>query len=68
VIDMSDTQDAARWRYTQREGYFSCGPCSTDGDWYGYSVGIQKKGDSVNLSVQGRGASLAEALDEALCQ
>lgn len=59
-------RDANRWRFTQRKGYFECGPWDTDGDFTGYSVGIQKKGMSVNASIRGTGNTLKKAIDEAL--
>lgn len=59
--------DAARWRYTQRPGYFVCGPYRVDGDWCGYAVGIQPTPKtSLHKCVQGRGNTLAEAIDNAL--
>lgn len=68
-------KDALRWRYTQREGYFECGPFDTDGDYCGHSVGILKYTDApggrrrqlpLNQCVEGRGDSLEEAIDAAL--
>ena len=75
---MSIEQDAARWQYMQQEGYFQTGPYSTDGDFYGYSVGIEPniptgihwkeraKYGGLNSWIKGRGETLAEALDKAL--
>jgi hypothetical protein len=60
-------EDAARWRYTQQKGYFVCGPCRTDGDWGGYSVGIQPTNMTpIYKCIQGRGETLQEAIDMAI--
>jgi hypothetical protein len=69
----SKSKNAARWAYTQQSGYFECGPFDSDGDWRGYSVGVEPldaDGEPThsNLSgcVQGRGDTLEEAIDDAL--
>lgn len=62
----SDVKDARRWRYTQREGYFSLYyPCRGD---YTYQVGIQLADASVNQAITGRGRTLEEAIDNALAK
>lgn len=74
-------KDALRWRYTQQEGYFVCGPYNTDGDFSGYSVGVLKyeydskarysepaymRQLSLNKCIEGRGKTLKSAIDRAL--
>ena len=59
--------DALRWRYTQQTGYFQCGPFTTDGDWDGYSVGVQMAPNTpINKCVAGLGNTLQEAIDNAI--
>lgn len=60
-------RDAARWRFTQREGYFYTTNeyiHSTTG--LTWAVGIQAESASVNESILGRGETLCEAIDAAL--
>lgn len=61
-------KDAERWRYTQRTGYFVCGPYSysTNGDWMGYSVGTKGPNEPINPNVKGHGKTLQSAIDDAL--
>ena len=61
--------DAARWRFTQRRGYFCTGPYDTDGDFCGYTVGAQlDPRTSLNACVMGQGHTLVEALDKAIAK
>lgn len=59
-------RDAARWRFTQLKGYFVYGPFGTDGEWSGYAVGIQSKGNTPGESILGRGNTLKKAIDRAI--
>lgn len=73
----ADAEDAARWRYTQQKGYFFIRP-DADVD-NNFSVGVLKHKEDprahysdyktqlgLNECIEGRGATLAEAIDNAL--
>lgn len=80
MTELKDARDAARWRYQQRKGFFVCGPCDTDGDFTGYSVGIEPKipeglhwrerakYGGVNQWITGHGKTLKKAIDDAIAK
>lgn len=58
------SEDAALWRYTQQEGYFTVG--RPTGGHLDVAVGVQERGASVNESIQGYGGTLREAIQNAI--
>jgi hypothetical protein len=59
-----DAEDARLWRYTQQKGYFSVG--KPEGGRLDVAVGVQQPGQGVTEAIQGRGATLKEAIQDAL--